>query len=125
MTQQGNPPEPTPAAKLIGLRPGELAIRSVREGDVHVIAPAGELDMATADDLEQELLRVEATDAASIVVDLAGLGFMDSTGIRVMISAGARSRADAGRLTLLPGPNAVQRVFELTGILDLLPFADA
>ncbi len=114
-----------PAAQLIGLRPGELAISSVREGDVHVITPEGELDMATADDLEQELLRVEATDAASIVVDLAGLGYMDSTGVRVMIAADARSRADAERLTLLRGPDVVQRVFELTGILDLLPFSDA
>jgi anti-anti-sigma factor len=124
MAQDPKPPESTPAGQLIRLRPGELTISSEREGDVHVIALSGELDLATADELEQELLRVEATDAESIVVDLAGLRFMDSTGVRVMITADTRSRADSQRLALLRGPDAVQRVFELTGVLDLLPFAD-
>jgi anti-sigma B factor antagonist len=124
MTQYAKPPEPTPATQLIMLRPGELAITSERDGDLHVIALTGELDLATAPGLEQELLRVEATDAASIVVDLSGLTFMDSTGIRLMVAANARSRADSNRLVLLRGPHAVQRVFELTGVADLLPFAD-
>jgi anti-anti-sigma factor len=101
-----------------------LAITSQREGDVHVIALAGELDLATADEVEQEIVRVEATDADSIVVDLSDLRFMDSTGVRILLSADARSRADGSRLALLRGPAAVQRVFELSGISDLLPFAD-
>jgi anti-anti-sigma factor len=101
-----------------------MAITSGREGDVHVIALAGELDLATADELEQEIVRVEATDADSIVVDLSDLRFMDSTGVRILLSADARSRADGSRLALLRGPAAVQRVFELSGIIDLLPFAD-
>jgi anti-sigma B factor antagonist len=124
MTQDAKPLEPTPATQLVKLRPGELTISSQREGDVHVIELTGELDLATADELERELLRVEATDAASIVIDLAGLRFMDSSGIRVMIAADTRSRADSERLMLLRGPDAVQRIFELTGVIDLLPFAD-
>jgi anti-anti-sigma factor len=91
---------------------------------VHVIALAGELDLATADEVEQEIVRVEATDADSIVVDLSDLRFMDSTGVRILLSADARSRADGSRLALLRGPAAVQRVFELSGISDLLPFGD-
>jgi len=102
----------------------ELTISSERVGDMHLIALHGELDLATHRDFEQELLRVEATDALSIVVDLSGLTFMDSTGIRVMIGADARSRADSDRLSLLRGSFAVQRVFELTGVVDLLPFAN-
>ncbi len=61
---------------------------------------------------------------ASIVVDLSGLTFMDSTGIRVLIMANARSRDDGNRLALLRGPAAVQRVFELSGVDSLLPFVD-
>jgi anti-anti-sigma factor len=49
---------------------------------------------------------------------------MDTTGVRLIIQADARSRADSNRLALLRGPRAVQRVFELTGLLDRLPFAD-
>lgn len=103
---------------------GQVKVLSEREGDVHTIALAGELDLAGAGRVEQELKRVEATDALSIVLDLSELRFVDSTGVRLSIAAQARSRADAGRLLLLRGPAGVQRVFELCGVDALLPFAD-
>jgi anti-anti-sigma factor len=103
---------------------GRLTLHSERDGVLHIIRLEGELDLATADELERELLRVESTDALAIVLDLSTLEFIDSTGVRVLIQADARSRANSDRLTLLRGPRAVQRVFELTGILDRLPFAD-
>lgn len=110
------------AAQLIKL--GELSMSSEREGDVHSICLFGEFDLATAEAVERELERVEATDTAAIIVDLSGLEFMDSSGVRLMLIANARSRADANRLTLLRGPAAVQRVLELSGVERLLPFAD-
>lgn len=106
------------------LRVGQLAVCSERDGVLHTISVQGELDLANADVLEHELIRVEGTDALSIVVDLSALTFIDSTGVRLLISAHARSRADSNRLTLLRGPSSVQRVFELTGVLNILPFAD-
>lgn len=106
------------------LRLGEFTMGSEREGDVHRICLFGELDLATAGAVQEELERVEATDAKAIIVDLAGLTFMDSTGVRLVLSAHARSRADANRLTLLRGPAAVQRVLELSGVEQLLPFAE-
>lgn len=106
------------------LGPGELTIRSERAGDVHTIALFGELDLATADDVEQELQRVEAGDAAAIVLDLSGLTFMDSTGVRLLVNANTRARTDNCRLRLLRGPASVQRVMELSGVDELLPFAD-
>jgi anti-anti-sigma factor len=110
------------AKRLIGL--GELTVRSDRDGDVHTICLTGELDLASAADVQRELERVEATDAAAIVIDLAGLSFMDSTGVRLLINAHVRSRNDSDRLTLLRGPAAVQRILELSGVEALLPFAD-
>lgn len=103
---------------------GRLTVRSQRDGVLHTIALEGELDLATAEQLERELLRVEGSDALSIVLDLSALEFIDSTGVRLLLQADARSRANSNRLALLRGPRAVQRVFELTGILDRLPFAD-
>jgi anti-sigma B factor antagonist len=110
------------SSELIEL--GQLTLRSEREGVVHTIGLIGELDLATADDVQAELERVEATDASSIVLDLSGLTFMDSTGVRLLVNAEARSRADSKRLTLLRGRAAVQRVLQLTGVDVLLPFAD-
>jgi anti-sigma B factor antagonist len=101
-----------------------LSMTSERDGGVHVIALFGELDLAGAESVEQELRRVEAADAGAIVVDLSGLTFIDSSGARLVWQADARSRAGANRLRLRRGPRAVQRVFEISGIADLLPFGD-
>jgi anti-sigma B factor antagonist len=103
---------------------GSLALRSERDGDVHIVELIGELDLDGAPRLEAELLRVEASDAASIVVDLSALEFIDSTGIRLLLMAAERS-SQTGRLTFLKGPRQVHRVFEITDLVDRLPFADA
>ena len=62
-----------------------LSISSERTGDTFHVAPAGELDIATAAALERELASVGATDAATIVLDLSGLTFIDSTGLRIVL----------------------------------------
>lgn len=114
--------EPLRAARLIEL--GTLTISSQRDGDVHAICLSGELDLATAEGLQRELQRAEATDVDSIILDLSELTFMDSTGAALMLRAHARSRADSDRLTMLRGRGAVQRVLELCAIADVLPFVD-
>ena len=103
---------------------GLLAIDSRREGDEHVIALEGELDLAHAGELDEELGRVEDTDATSIKVDLSQLTFIDSTGVRLLLMAEARARADSGRLTIVRAPDSVQRVFVICGVDGILPFAD-
>ena len=102
---------------------GSLVLRSERRGDSHVIALLGELDLDGAPRLEAEFLRVEASDATTIVVDLGNLDFIDSTGIRLILMAADRSQDD-GRFKLLRGPKQVHRVFEITNLVDRLPFAD-
>jgi anti-anti-sigma factor len=114
--------KPSRAEMLIDL--GTLSMRSEREGDVHTLRLFGELDLATAADVQRELEHVEATDAESIVLDLSELTFMDSTGVRLLVTAHARARADSNRLTLLRGGRAVQRILQLSGVEALLPFAD-
>jgi anti-sigma B factor antagonist len=103
---------------------GRLRMTSDREDEVHTISVSGELDLATVEGVQRELQRVEATDVKAIVLDLSGLTFMDSSGVRLVVRADARSRADSERLTLLRGPASVQRVFALSGFEDRLPFAD-
>lgn len=102
---------------------GRLVLRSERDGDTHVVELLGELDIAGAPALDEELLRVESEDAPSILVDLRGLEFIDSTGLRLLVMAAERSK-DSGRLALLRGPDQVHRVFELTDLVGRLPFSD-
>jgi len=101
---------------------GFLELRSERHDDEQVIALTGELDLDGAHRVAQELQRAEASDVRRIVLDLSGLQFIDSSGIRLILAADARSRMDGDRLALIRGPQPVQRVFELTGVTDRLPF---
>jgi anti-sigma B factor antagonist len=119
MNDTPEPSRPTQPPKY-----GELSVTAAREGDVHTIRLEGELDIATAERIQDELAIAEASDARSIVLDLSGLTFMDSTGVRLLLSADARSRADSNRLSIVRGPASVQRVFVLSGVDSTLPFID-
>ena len=102
-----------------------LTIQTDRQADRYVIAPAGELERANVELLESAVRDAEATDAQRIVLDLSGLRFIDTTGLRLLLAAQARSSADSDRLRLVPGPRRVQRVFQLTNTEQMLPFFDS
>lgn len=121
MTDSCDQIRPSRAEQLIEL--GALSMSSERDGAVHTICLSGELDLGTADGVDAELQRVEATDAETIIVDLSGLTFISSTGVQLLVDAEVRSRADSQRLTLLRAPPAVQRVLEICGVDAALPFA--
>lgn len=104
-------------------RRGGLTLESHRDGDSHVLELRGELDIAGCPALESELERVEASDAATIVCDLSGLEFIDSSGIRQLVMAADRS-SSSDRLRIVPGGEQVQRVFAITDLESRLPFVD-
>ena len=103
---------------------GELLLRREHDDGTYSISLYGELDMATAPGLEEELSRAESTDAQSIILDLSGLDFIDSAGVAVVIRAATRASADSNRLALLRGSEGVDRLFALLGLHEHLPFAD-
>ncbi len=98
-----------------------LRIDTVERGGSLVLVVQGELDIATSPLLDEALARARATDAANIVVDLLAVSFIDSTGLHVLIR---HTRADEGRarVRLTRGSPQTQRVFELSGALEYLPF---
>lgn len=102
------------------VRLAALSTSSERDGDVHTLSLTGELDLANAADVQDELRRIEATDADVILVDLAGVSFIDSTGMKVLVAAAARSRGD-GRLVLMRPTPGVVRVLRIAGVANLLP----
>jgi anti-anti-sigma factor len=83
----------------------------------------GDLDMAARFQAEQALDELLATPLEQLVVDLGEVTFVDSTGMGLVLEVHDRARAEGFRLRLLRGPAEVQRVFELAGVADVLPFA--
>src|SRR4051794_41855425 len=91
-----------------------LDVHTETQGNGVRIALSGELDISTAPRVEEELRRVEEDRPAVIVLDLRELEFMDSTGLRVIVSADGRARDEDRSLRLVRGPAAGQRVFRGT-----------
>ena len=87
------------------------------------VRPVGELDLSTIPIVDTQLSELVAAGFTSVVVDLRGLRFLDSSGVRLLLSWAAKSRAAGVDLSLIPGPPAVQRVFDVTGVGRHLAFA--
>ena len=81
---------------------------------------SGELDIASAPELER---RIGEAGASALVIDLGGLTFVDSTGLRLLLSVCAPDARPAPA-ELIPGPPTVQRVFELAGVAERLRFRE-
>ena len=86
------------------------------------VAPVGELDLVTAEPLVRTLREVRRSGVKHLVLDLRGVSFIDSSGVRLAFHLHTEAADDGLRLELVPGPPHVQRVFELTGARERLPF---
>ena len=101
---------------------GPLQINSeTREGIVTLLL-AGELDIASAPELQRAMDDLASTHTERLVIDLGAVTFMDSSGLRTLLLA--RQRADDGdhELVLRSGSRQVQRVLELSGAIDSFTF---
>jgi anti-anti-sigma factor len=88
------------------------------------VALKGELDLSTVNKVEEELESLEAGGAKLIVLDMSSLTFLDSTGLRCLVTADQRARDAGRRLVLVRGPDAVQRVFTITRLEERLEMVD-
>src|SRR5690242_12699965 len=82
----------------------------------------GELDLAARPEFATLIAEVTDGGFTDIVVDLRDLVFVDSTGLHALLDLQSAARRHGSTLTLIPGPPAVQRVFEIAGLVDALPF---
>jgi anti-anti-sigma factor len=95
------------------------------EGGAAVLAVRGELDLRTSPELEERLSRAFDDGAELVILDLRQIEFMDSTGLRVLLSAHQRAHDSRRRFALVRGADQVERVLTLTGVRDLLTVVDA
>jgi anti-sigma B factor antagonist len=103
-----------------------FSIETSEEGGRLLVRPRGELDLATAPDLEQ-LLMGRLAGGGRVVLDLRELSFMDSNGVRVLVTAHARASDDGEDALTIVRPvrgGAVDRIIEVSGIDRALRLVD-
>jgi anti-sigma B factor antagonist len=81
-----------------------------------VVEVAGELDMTTSPQLREGLQRVLDTGTRNVVVDLAGVGFMDSTALGTLVVMFKMVREGGGRLCLAAVRQPVRRLLAVTSV---------
>lgn len=87
------------------------------------VIPKGEIDISSAPQLDEAFEGVLAGGSDRVAVDLRGVSFMDSTGLRSLILAHRRLADGDGLLAVIPGTGSVRRVLEVAGVLDSLVVA--
>lgn len=96
--------------------PEQLQIESRRESDRVVLALTGELDMANAPLLQQAVEAPEMSETKTVVLDLQGLTFLDSTGLRIILASREQCWRRGQDFAVTPGSQQVQRLLSVTGV---------
>ena len=105
-------------------QPNALEIDSELQADSARLTPVGELDIATAPQLDQEVRSLLARSVREVVIDLSRLTFIDSSALRLFIVLNERSAEQGWTLRLVRPTGQVLNVFAITGAEDNLPFID-
>jgi anti-sigma B factor antagonist len=106
-------------------RSGGLELRQDGDRSCVRLVLAGELDMASAKRLQEAVTRACDDGAKELTLDLARLAFVDSSGLAAIVYASWQCERAGCELALVPGRASVQRVFDVTGLAEHLPFAAA
>jgi anti-sigma B factor antagonist len=103
----------------------EFQIEERSSGSGPVIAVSGEIDVATAPQLRECLHRVIAEGNSTIVLDLLGVTFLDSTALGVLVGALKRCREMGGELHVVIADPRIVKIFEITGLTNVFTIADS
>lgn len=108
MDEQANPPVAGP----------DLVVTTDKQGARVVLSVSGELDAYTAPGLEDQIARLMTEGTSDIVLDLSQTEFLDSSGLRAILTAQRKLTEQHGKLTLRAPSEPVTRLLEITGLTD-------
>jgi anti-sigma B factor antagonist len=97
-----------------------VELSTASHGHAIVIAITGRLDGTTAPEFETRILDLIAQGHRRIIVDLTGLGYISSAGLRVLLVAEKRLKPQAGRLLLSAPGGLVSKVLGAAGFEEIL-----
>ena len=109
------------AIKVAGV--AGFVVETQLHGDVAIVRPRGELDLATVEPLRAALNEIES--AGHLVLDLRGLSFIDSTGLHLLVTLHQRAQRDGFQLSLVAPAAPADRAIRLCALDQALPFVAA
>ncbi|HEY4452573.1 MAG TPA: STAS domain-containing protein [Solirubrobacteraceae bacterium] len=99
-----------------------LTIRAYEEPGRYVLTLDGELDIAGAPAFEAAATRLSQLGRGELLVDISDVEFIDSTGVRSILSIKAACERHDCEFSMTHATDGAARIFELTRLLDHLPF---
>lgn len=102
----------------------DLDLKTRAVDGVSVVAVTGEIDVYTAPRLRDRITDLVGTGAYRIVVDLEGVGFLDSTGLGVLVGGLKKVRAHGGSLQLVCTQERLLKIFRITGLAKVFAIHD-
>jgi anti-anti-sigma factor len=106
--------------------PEAFTVRNEQRGGASVVIPTGELDLATAPALEAALARAfEAAGSGRVVLDLRELEFIDSSGLRTLLTARKRADEAGAGFSLVAGHRGLERTLEIAGVHKVFTWTPA
>jgi anti-anti-sigma factor len=95
------------------------------ESNIAVFSIIGQLDAVTSPELEGRLGRWFEEPGTSLVLDLNGLDYISSAGLRIILSAAKKMKSRNGKLCLSRLQPRVKEVFQVSGFSSIIPVFDA
>ncbi len=106
--------------------PEAFTVRIEHRGGAAVVIPTGELDLATAPALEAALGRAfEEAGSGRVVLDLRELEFIDSSGLRTLLTARKRADEAGSEFSLVAGHRGLERTLEIAGVHKVFTWTPA
>lgn len=84
-------------------------------------APTGRIDASNASALEKDLLALMEASGPSVILDLGGLSYISSAGLRVLLLGAKSARAKGGKAVICSAPAAIAEVLKMSGFDKVIP----
>lgn len=98
-----------------------MKIQGHKVGAAVVVEVEGRLDSVTSSELEKEILSYLQSGEHNLLIDFAGLDYISSAGLRVLLMAAKKAKAEGGRVVLANLVKNVKEVFDIAGFTSIFP----
>lgn len=97
-----------------------MKIRKEKEGELLILHPAGRLDSENSPSFEKAVEEAVGRGDKNIIIDMSDVNYMSSRGLRAFLTAAKCAQAAGGKLVACSSQEAVQKVFDMTGVATIL-----